>query len=553
MSKSITFNHAARQGLSNGIEKLAQAVISTLGPSGRNVIIESAMGNPQSTKDGVTVAKSIDLEDKLENIGAQLVKQASIKTAEQAGDGTTTSTLLARELYNKGLGTIGDYNAVEVQRGILKATKTVVDYLENLSKDITDEEQLKQVATISANSDKEVGELIATSMEKVGRDGVVTIEESKTGETYLETVEGMQFNRGYKSPYFVTDNSSMTAVLQSPYVLIVEKRLSSIKELLPVLEAVQVQNKSLLLIADDLDGEALSTLVVNKMRGILPAVAVKAPDFGDRKKAILEDIAIMTGAQVISSEKGMRLDRFDPKWLGKAGKVTVSKDVTTIIDAKGEDAAITARVEEIKTQIDEANSPFEIENLQARLAKFIGGVAVVHVGGHTEIEMKEKKDRVDDALHATKAALEEGILPGGGIALLNAALDLNKQREKGKFKDFTMSELIGLDILTEALTTPFTQILWNAGVEPEKVAEIKEVVEGKKNQWYGYNSRFEEYTDMLKAGIIDPTKVTRLALENAASVAATMLTTEAVVSIDPPKDGEPAGMPGGIDPAMLMG
>tara|TARA_R110000803_G_scaffold16458_6_gene45064 strand:+ start:7071 stop:8732 length:1662 start_codon:yes stop_codon:yes gene_type:complete len=553
MSKSITFNHEARQGLSNGIEKLAKAVISTLGPSGRNVIIESSMGNPQSTKDGVTVAKSIDLEDKLENIGAQLVKQASIKTAEQAGDGTTTSTLLARELYNKGLGTIGDYNAVEVQRGILKGTKVVVDYLEDLSKDITDEEQLKQVATISANSDKEVGELIATSMEKVGRDGVVTIEESKTGETYLETVEGMQFNRGYKSPYFVTDNSSMTAVLQSPYVLIVEKRLSSIKELLPVLEAVQVQNKSLLLIADDLDGEALSTLVVNKMRGILPAVAVKAPDFGDRKKAILEDIAIMTGGQVISSEKGMRLDRFDPKWLGKAGKVTVSKDVTTIIDAKGEDAAITARVEEIKTQIDEANSPFEIENLQARLAKFIGGVAVVHVGGHTELEMKEKKDRVDDALHATKAALEEGILPGGGVALLNAALDLTKKRGKGTFKDYTVSELIGLDILTESLSTPFTQILWNAGVEKDKITEIRKLVESKKNQWYGYNTRFEEYVDMLKAGIIDPTKVTRLALENASSVAATMLTTEAVVSIDPPKDGEQPDMSGGIDPSMLMG
>ena len=553
MSKSITFNHDARQGLSNGIEKLAKAVISTLGPSGRNVIIESSMGNPQSTKDGVTVAKSIDLEDKLENIGAQLVKQASIKTAEQAGDGTTTSTLLARELYNKGLGTIGDYNAVEVQRGILKGTKVVVDYLEDLSKDITDEEQLKQVATISANSDKEVGELIATSMEKVGRDGVVTIEESKTGETYLETVEGMQFNRGYKSPYFVTDNSSMTAVLQSPYVLIVEKRLSSIKELLPVLEAVQVQNKSLLLIADDLDGEALSTLVVNKMRGILPAVAVKAPDFGDRKKAILEDIAIMTGGQVISSEKGMRLDRFDPKWLGKAGKVTVSKDVTTIIDAKGEDAAITARVEEIKTQIDEANSPFEIENLQARLAKFIGGVAVVHVGGHTELEMKEKKDRVDDALHATKAALEEGILPGGGVALLNAALDLTKKRGKGTFKDYTVSELIGLDILTESLSTPFTQILWNAGVEKDKITEIRKLVESKKNQWYGYNTRFEEYVDMLKAGIIDPTKVTRLALENASSVAATMLTTEAVVSIDPPKDGEQPDMSGGIDPSMLMG
>jgi|TARA_R110002153_G_scaffold115937_2_gene259352 chaperonin GroEL len=553
MSKSITFNHEARQGLSNGIEKLAKAVISTLGPSGRNVIIESSMGNPQSTKDGVTVAKSIDLEDKLENIGAQLVKQASIKTAEQAGDGTTTSTLLARELYNKGLGTIGDYNAVEVQRGILKGTKVVVDYLEDLSKDITDEEQLKQVATISANSDKEVGELIATSMEKVGRDGVVTIEESKTGETYLETVEGMQFNRGYKSPYFVTDNSSMTAVLQSPYVLIVEKRLSSIKELLPVLEAVQVQNKSLLLIADDLDGEALSTLVVNKMRGILPAVAVKAPDFGDRKKAILEDIAIMTGGQVISSEKGMRLDKFDPKWLGKAGKVTVSKDVTTIIDAKGEDAAITARVEEIKTQIDEANSPFEIENLQARLAKFIGGVAVVHVGGHTELEMKEKKDRVDDALHATKAALEEGILPGGGVALLNAALDLTKKRGKGTFKDYTVSELIGLDILTESLSTPFTQILWNAGVEKDTITEIRKLVESKKNQWYGYNTRFEEYVDMLKAGIIDPTKVTRLALENASSVAATMLTTEAVVSIDPPKDGEQPDMSGGIDPSMLMG
>ena len=405
MSKSITFNHDARQGLSNGIEKLAKAVISTLGPSGRNVIIESSMGNPQSTKDGVTVAKSIDLEDKLENIGAQLVKQASIKTAEQAGDGTTTSTLLARELYNKGLGTIGDYNAVEVQRGILKGTKVVVDYLEDLSKDITDEEQLKQVATISANSDKEVGELIATSMEKVGRDGVVTIEESKTGETYLETVEGMQFNRGYKSPYFVTDNSSMTAVLQSPYVLIVEKRLSSIKELLPVLEAVQVQNKSLLLIADDLDGEALSTLVVNKMRGILPAVAVKAPDFGDRKKAILEDIAVLTGAIVISEEVGLSLEGVTEEHLGTAKRIEIGKDNTTLIDGSGAKKAIVSRVGQIKTQIEATSSDYDKEKLQERLAKLSGGVAVIKVGAATEVEMKEKKDRVDDALHADRKSV----------------------------------------------------------------------------------------------------------------------------------------------------
>ena len=548
MSKELKFDHQARMALSDGVEKLSKTVVCTLGPAGRNVIIEQVHGNPTSTKDGVTVAKSIELEDTVENIGAQLVKQASIKTAEEAGDGTTTSTLLAREIYQKGLGTIGDFNAVEVSKGIRKAKDLAIDYLEEISKDITDEEQLKQVATISANNDTEVGELISTAMEKVGQDGVVTIEESKTGETYLETVEGMQFNRGYKSPYFVTDNSSMTAVLRDPFVLITDKRLNQVKELLPILEAVSQQNKSLLVIADDIDGEALSTMVVNKMRGILPVAAVKAPDFGDRKKATLEDIAILTGGTVISQEKGMRLDKFDPSWLGKAGKATVTKDKTTIIDAKGEEEAITQRVEEIKTQIDESNSPFEKENLQDRLGKMIGGVAIVHVGGHTEVEMKEKKDRVDDALHATKAALEEGILPGGGIALLNTYAKLSKMKKDGEFSDLTPSELIGVDILTESINAPFTQILFNAGYDETKIGEISKTISFKKNVWYGFNSRKEDYCDMFKEGIIDPTKVTRLALENATSVASTMLNTSAVVSIKPKDDdSSPA-----IDPAQQM-
>ena len=548
MSKDLEFNHKARVGLSEGIEKLAKTVVCTLGPAGRNVIIEQSAGNPISTKDGVTVAKSIELKDPLENIGAQLVKQASIKTAEEAGDGTTTSTLLAREIYQKGLGTIGDHTAVQVKKGIESATKEVVDYLESVSKDITDEGQLKQVATISANNDTEVGELISTAMEKVGQDGVVSIEESKTGETYLETVEGMQFNRGYKSPYFVTDNSTMTAVLRDPLVLITDKRLNQVKELLPVLEAVSQQNKSLLVIADDIDGEALSTMVVNKMRGILPVAAVKAPDFGDRKKATLEDIAIITGGQVISSEKGMRLDKFDPKWLGKAVKATVSKDTCTIIDAKGSEEAIEGRVKEIRTQIDESNSPFEKENLQDRLGKLIGGVAVVHVGGHTEIEMKEKKDRVDDALHATKAALEEGVLPGGGVALLNASKFLVDNKDKGKYKDLSSSEQVGIQILLESIERPFYQILFNAGINEPDIEQIKQTIfKKKKEKWYGYNSRVEDYADMFKDGIIDPTKVTRLALENAVSVAGTMLITEAVVSIDRTDDKDAP-----LDPAQQM-
>ena len=545
MSKKITFSKEARNKLADGVDKLADAVTATLGPSGRNVIIEQEMGMPISTKDGVTVAKSIELKDKVENLGAQIVKQASVKTAEQAGDGTTTSTLLAQSILNDGLDRMkAGSNAVDIKRGIDKAVKTVITYLQGESKDITDEEQLKQVATISANNDTEVGELISTAMDKVGQDGVVTIEESKTGETYLETVEGMQFDRGYKSPYFVTDNNTMTAVLQNPLILITDKRLSSIKELLPILEGVSQQNKSLLVIADDIDGEALSTMVVNKMRGILPVVAVKAPDFGDRKKAILEDIATLTGGTVVSTDKGMRLEKFDVKWLGSANKITVGKDATTIIDAKGEEAAITQRIEEIKTQIDETVSPYEKENLQNRLAKFMGGVAVVHVGGHTEVEMKEKKDRVDDALHATKAALEEGILPGGGIALLNASQILTNVPG-----DETGDEKVGFEIIASALQGPFAKILENAGKSTQNIEDLQNRILSEEDFWFGFNPREEDFFNMFKEGIIDPTKVTRLALENAASVAGTLLITEAVVS----KGKEKKDLGGGIDPNMLMG
>ena len=549
MIKNINFDSEARTKLQDGVDKLANAVTSTLGPSGRNVIIEQDMGNPVSTKDGVTVAKAIELKDPVENIGAQLVKQASIKTAEQAGDGTTTSTLLAQSIFNAGLKRLdAGSNAVDIQRGINKAVQDVVGFLSAHSKDITDEEQLKQVATISANNDPEVGELISAAMDKVGRDGVVTIEESKTGETYLETVEGMQFSRGYKSPYFVTDNSSMQAVLQNPLVLITDKKLNQVKELLPILEACSSQNKSLLIIADDIGGEALSTLVVNKMRGILPCVAVNAPDFGDRRKAVLEDIAIITGGTVVSQEKGMRLDKFNPDWLGKANKVTVGKDTCTIIDAKGSEEAIEARVDEIKNQIDETNSPYEKETLQNRLAKFIGGVAIVHVGGLTELEMKEKKDRVDDALHATKAAIEEGILPGGGTALLHSSLFLTDILG-GLEDDASADEKVGYDIVVNAIEKPFFTILNNAGYSIDQVYDIEKRIK-EDDFWFGYNPREEDFFDMFKEGIIDPTKVTRLALENAASVAGTMLITQAVVSID--REEKEKNDPG-VDPNMLLG
>lgn len=544
MSKKIIFSKEARNELAYGVSQLADAVTATLGPSGRNVIIEQSSGNPISTKDGVTVAKSIELEDKVQNIGAQIVKQAAIKTAEQAGDGTTTSTLLAQTILSEGLELLQKgSNAVDIKRGIDRAVKDTVDYLVEQSKDITDEEQLKQIATISANNDIEIGELISTAMDKVGSDGVVTVEESKTGETYLETVEGMQFSRGFKSPYFVTDNATMTAVLQNPFVLITDKRLNSVKELLPILEAVSSAGKSLLVIADDIDGEALSTMVVNKMRGILPVVCVKAPDFGDRKKAMLDDIAILTGGQVISQEKGMRLDKFQIEWLGRASKATVTKDTTTIIDALGEEESINNRVEDIKTLIEDTTSPYEKETLQDRLAKFLGGVAMVHVGGFTEVEMKEKKDRVDDALHATKAALEEGILPGGGIALLNASLALTDSLG-GIDPEFQT----GYNIVISAIERPFFKILENAGFEQEYIYDIEQSIKESGDNWIGYNPRTEQIVNMFEEGIIDPTKVTRLALENAASVSGTMLLTEAVVSNI--KEDKPDG---GVDPMSMMG
>ena len=544
MEKNISFGKEARQKLLSGVDQLADAVVATLGPSGRNVFISHVGGNPTSTKDGVTVAKEVELEDPTENTGAQAVKQVAIESAKLAGDGTTTATLLAREIYKQGIQELENSNAVEIKRGIDIAVKEVVKYLQSdYSKDITEEDQLKHVATISGNNDTEVGNLIATAMDKVGRDGLITIEESKTGETYLETVEGMQFNRGMKSPYFTTDNTTMTAVLNDPLIIITDKRLSSLKEVLPVLESVSQQSKSLLIIAEDIDAEVLSTLVVNKMRGILNVVAVKAPEFGDRKKAILEDIATLTGGKVISPEKGMRLDHFDTTWFGKARKVVVGKDDTTIIDGKGGEEAITSRIEDIKAQIENTVSPYEKEVLQDRLAKIIGGVAIIHVGGHTEVEMREKKDRVDDALHATKAALQEGILPGGGVALLNAAYHL---RENPLLPSHPDQEK-GFDIVMRAIRKPFEQILLNAGETQETIEEREEYLESG-DKWVGFNPRIGEYVDMLKEGIIDPTKVTRLALENAASVAGTMLITECVITQVKKKD-EPAA---GIDPSQFM-
>jgi len=534
MNTVIEFSNEARTKIGKGVEKLESAVTSTLGPNGRNVIIEQELGNPVSTKDGVTVAKSINFKDRIENIGAQLVKQAAIKTADEAGDGTTTSTLIASRLYLNTLSYSKDYrnNAVEIKRGIDKATADVVEKLREMSTEISDDEQLKHVATISANNDNEVGELVAAAMDKVGVDGVITVEESRTGETYLETVEGMQFDRGYKSPYFVTDNSTMTAILKDPVILITDKRITSAKDLLPVMEACSAQNKSLLIIADDIDGEALSLLVVNKARGILSSVAVKAPEFGDRKKAVLEDIATLTGGTVISTEKGMRLDKVDFNWLGKSRKVTVGRDKTTIVDGKGSEESIEQRVQEIKELIDNTTSPYEKEQLQDRLGRLVGGVAIVHVGGMTEVEMKEKKDRVEDALHATRAALEEGILPGGGIALLRASQALLNEvfptMEEG-------SKKLGYGEVLHAIRKPFDKILSNAGFEERTIDYIVEVLfeDFTLNNNIGYNLRTEEYQDMLEAGIIDPTKVTRMALENAASVAGTMLITECVISADP--------------------
>ena len=542
MSKIIEFGPEARKQLVNGIDKLADAVVSTLGPNGRNVVISKSNEYPQSTKDGVTVAKSISLEDPIEELGIQLVKQAAIQTANSAGDGTTTSTLLAREMVKAGLSHLNNgANAVEIKRDIDRAVKQVVNTIRENAEDITSEEQLEQIATISANNDPEVGKIIATAMKKVGREGVVTIEESKSGETYLETVEGIQFNRGFKSPYFVTNNNSMSAVLDKPYILIADERFTKIKDLLPVLEGVSGTGRSLLIIAEDIDNEALATLVVNKMRGTLAVCAVKAPDFGDRRKLILEDIATLTGGEVFSKEKGMKLEKFSWDWFGEARTVNVTKETTTIVDGKGESERIEARIEALQQQIEQANSPFEVEKLQERLSKFVGGVGIIHVGGFTESEMKEKKDRVDDALQATKAAIEEGIVPGGGAALLYA---------RGNILMADGENNIGANIVYQACGKPFTQILTNAGY-----AEVQSMIladtlvnSGDEDVWTGYNLKTESMVDMKETGIIDPAKVTRAALENAASVAGTILLTECTVVDKPTENATPQ-----VDPMSMMG
>ena len=535
MERKIEFGKQARTNLVRGIDKLADAVVSTLGPNGRNVVIFRGAGEiPQSTKDGVTVAKSIVLDNPSEELGVLLLKQAAINTANKAGDGTTTSTLLAREIVKQGLQRLNDgANAVEIKRGIDSGVEVVLRNLKKNSEKITSEEQLEQIATISSNNDPTIGKLISTAIEKVGREGVVHIEESRTGETYLETVEGMQFDRGFKSPYFVTNNSTMASVLNDVYVLIADYRFTSVKELLPILEGVSQANKSLLVIAEDIDGEALSTLVVNKMRGTLKVCAVRAPEFGDRRKLLLEDIAVLTGGTVFDKDKGMKLDKFNWEWFGEARTVTVTKDTTTIVDGKGDEAKIQTRAEELESQIDKSTTPYEMEKLQERLAKFIGGVAIVHVGGNTETEMKEKKDRVDDALQATKAALIDGIVPGGGVALLYAREDIKKlEKETIGSDDFKF----GMEVVYRACGKPFEQILFNAGYSEADARMISlHDLKAADSEWAGYNIKTKEVVNMKETGILDPHKVTKNALQNAASIAGTILLTEAVI-VDAPED-----------------
>ena len=538
MSKEVILGSDARNNLVKGIDTLADAVVSTLGPNGRNVVIANDQGSPLSTKDGVTVAKSITLSDPNQELGVQLVKQAAIKTAEKAGDGTTTSTLLAREMIKAGLSALNNNeNAVQIKRDIDSTVSEVVSNLKNnISEDISGEEQLEQIATISANNDPETGKLISTAIEKVGLEGVVHIEESRTGETYLETVEGLQFERGYKSPYFVTNNSNMTATLDNPLILIADQKITQVKELLPILEAVSAQAKSLLIIAEDIDNEALATLIVNKMRGTMKVCAVKAPDFGDRRKLVLEDIAVTTGGVVFDKQKGMKLDKFSWEWFGEARTATIEKEKTTIVDGKGETESIEARIEDLQKQIEKAETPFEIEKLQERLAKFVGGVAIIHVGGNTETEMKEKKDRVDDALHATKAAIEEGIVPGGGTALLYASNGLK-------------ADTTGAQIVVEACAKPFNQILVNAGFDNVKGQILADqLCNSGDDAWAGYNIKTDEVVNMKEAGIIDPTKVARTALENEASVAGTVLLTECTVVDEPSEDTNSQPQ---IDPSMM--
>jgi chaperonin GroEL len=541
MAKDIKYDIEARDGLKRGVDALANAVKVTLGPKGRNVIISKSFGAPQVTKDGVTVAKEIELQDPLENMGAQMVKEVASKTNDLAGDGTTTATVLAQAIVKEGLKNVAaGANPMDLKRGIDKAVEAIVKDLEKQATKVgNSSEKIKQIASISANNDDMIGELIAEAFGKVGKEGVITVEEAKGTETYVDVVEGMQFDRGYLSPYFVTNSEKMQAELENPYILICDKKISNMKDLLPVLEPVAQQGKSLLIIAEDVDGEALATLVVNKLRGSLKIAAVKAPGFGDRRKAMLEDIAILTGGTVISEERGFTLENANIDMLGTAETITMDKDNTTIVNGAGSKDAIKARVNEIKAQVESTTSDYDREKLQERLAKLAGGVAVLYVGAASEVEMKEKKDRVDDALHATRAAVEEGIVAGGGVALVRAISVLEKLPTEN------LDETTGVQIVAKAIESPLRTIVENAGGEGSVV--IAKVLEGKKN--FGFDAKSETYVDMLKAGIIDPKKVTRVALENAASVAGMILTTECAL-IDIKEENAGGGMPPGMSGGM---
>jgi chaperonin GroEL len=536
MAKEITFDTTARDKIKRGVDKLADAVKVTLGPKGRNVILDKKFGAPTVTKDGVSVAKEIELKDPIENMGAQLVKEVASKTADAAGDGTTTATVLAQSIYAHGIKNVAaGANPMDLKRGIDKAVVAVTESLHKQSKNIKGSQEIAQVATISSNNDVEIGKMIATAMEKVGKDGVITVEEAKGTETEVKTVEGMQFDRGYLSPYFVTNTEKMEADLDNPYVLIYDKKISAMKELLPVLEATAQTGKPLLIIAEEVEGEALATLVVNKIRGALRVAAVKAPGFGDRRKAMLEDIAILTGGRVISEETGMKLEDTKLEYLGRAEKVNIDKDNTTIVNGAGKKTEIQARVNQIKAQIEVTTSDYDKEKLQERLAKLAGGVAILYIGAATEVEMKEKKDRVDDALHATRAAVQEGIIPGGGVAYIRAIEALKNVEVANE------DQATGVNIVRLALESPLRTIAENAGQEGSVI--VNKVREGKKD--YGYNASENKFEEFFAAGIIDPTKVARLALENAASIAGMLLTTEAVVSEIPEEKEAPAMPPGG--------
>ena len=521
MAKQLFFDTDARDRLKKGVDALADAVKVTLGPKGRNVILDKKFGAPTITKDGVSVAKEIELSEPIENMGAQLVKEVASKTADQAGDGTTTATVLTQAIFGVGIKNVAaGANPMDLKRGIDKAVAAVVAELKANSKAISTSKEIAQVATVSANNDEEIGKMIADAMDKVGKDGVITVEEAKGTETDVKTVEGMQFDRGYLSPYFVTNTEKMEVELDHPYILIYDKKISSMKELLPVLEPVAQSGKPLLIIAEDVDGEALATLVVNKIRGALKVAAVKAPGFGDRRKAMLEDIAILTGGTVISEERGFKLENATPDMLGRAEKINIDKDNTTVVNGAGDAGAIKGRIAEIKAQIDKTTSDYDREKLQERLAKLSGGVAILYIGAATEVEMKEKKDRVDDALHATRAAVQEGVVVGGGVALVRAASALDNLKGENEDQD------TGINIVRIAIESPLRTIVSNAGGEPSVV--VNKIRDNKGN--YGYNARTDKYEDLFKVGVIDPTKVTRLALENAASIAALLLTTECVVA-----------------------